>query len=211
MENTEQITEDAVLLRHTELCVGETALNQTRFIEERLVPALAKAGFIAKEPRTAEGYTKWMATQRRYVSYMFKGERDIPMKYKWIWLSCLPEPYRAECKKELQALTGSLFVQMPQETDIRMPAVSRLHNVMREVSEMMRDSLPASDGSLSSDDDPKAVQQYANQIADVIEEAFAELLAIQQGTGIMPKRQIMALMMSDFEKDHDAGLEDNAS
>lgn len=209
MEGNNFKTEDQIILSHTNRFLSETKWTKNSFIQRKLVPALVKSGFYKPEPSVVDEYEAWVSNQRRYLSNIFTGKRNFPLAWKWVWLVCLPEPYRGECKKELQSLTGSMFIPMPPETDVRMPTVSRLSNLVREVSEVMRDSLPAADGSLSPEDDPEAVQQYANQIADVIEEAFSELLAIQQGTGVMPRRQVMALMMSDFEKDHDGHQEDH--
>lgn len=214
MENTvnkDHYTEDQIILAHTNRFLSETQWTKNSFIQRKLVPALVASGFYKPEPSVVDEYDAWVTTQRRYLSNIFTGRVNFPLAWKWVWLSCLPEPYRGACKKELHSLTGSMFIPMPPVSDVRAPAASRLSDLMREFSEVVRDSRPAQDGAFSPDDSPAETQLYADQLVDLLEACFDELMAVQQGTGVMPSRQVKALMMSDFERDHDAGLEDDVT
>lgn len=210
MEAKEHYTEDQIILTYTNRFLSETKWTKNSFIQKKLIPALVAAGFYKPEPSVVDEYESWVSTHRRYLSNIFTGRVNFPLAWKWVWLSCLPDPYRGSCKKDLHALTGSMFIPMPPVSDVRAPAASRLSDLMREFSEVVRDSRPAQDGALSPEDSPAEAQLYADQLADLLEACFDELLAIQQGTGVMPRRQVMALMMSNFEKDHDGHQEDHS-
>jgi len=191
--------EDEIILRHTRRLFAETTWTQNRFINDRLLSEMARAGFIDPEPTDVDAFEKWSGNNRRNIINVFTGKTNFPLRWKWVWVNCLPDSHKIPCKKELQALTGSLYVPMPAYTSYRMPSASLLPDLIREFSEVMRDSSPAQDGYLSPEDSLESVQLYADQIADLLEASMRELINIQQGTGIMPARQVMAIMMSDFE------------
>lgn len=190
------MNEEEVLIRHT-LAWAETRGTNAKHFGEILIARLKEVGLAPEEPKTGKEYTTWIGTVRRRVSRIFNRISSIPLAWKWHWVECLPESYQDACRSELAAFTGSLHIPLPCHTTTRMPASSRLAQVTKEFSEVVAASSLAHDGFDPTDDTGEAAE-YMSQLMDLLQETVREMFAVQQGTGIISQRQLIALLSNEL-------------
>lgn len=188
------ITEDQILLARTLEWMTDKGVAKQKFAEAYLLPALRRAELVSEEPSQAADYEQWFASRRKMIGAMLNNNQNIPLSWKWPWVSCLPEPYQSRCRQDLMALNGSFYLPLPSTSEVRMPTVSRLSELHREFSEVIAASRPAHDGMLDARDEVGDLREYAGQLLDLVERATQELMNIQIGTGVISPRQMMAML-----------------
>lgn len=184
----EKHTEDLIIINHTRRWFSESSWDKTRFAKEKVLPALVSDGLYDPEPVLADDFQKWQDNRRRVIVKVIDGTGVFPFKWKWVWINCLPLEYRESCLRDLLALHGTLYIPLPETTDSRMPAESRIYNLTKEFSDVQMASRPAQDGSYDVRDDINETQYLADQLLELIEAAHCELRRIEMGTGIVPTR-----------------------
>lgn len=190
------VTEDQILLRHTTDWMTDKGISKQRFAEMHLLPVLRDTKLVTEEPGTGDSYDLWFGSRRKMITAMLNSKQNIPLAWKWSWVTCLPDPYQKRCRQELMALNNSFYLPLPAASNTRMPTASRLADIHREFAEMVAVSKPAQDGMLDTRDEVTELKEYAGQILDLIERAAQELVNIQTGTGVMSRRQLMAMLSS---------------
>lgn len=188
------ISEDQIILHYTNEWMTDKGVSKQRFARDYLVPALARAELVMEEPSKAESYELWFDSRRKMISKMLSCTGNIPLAWKWVWVKCLPNPYQKYCRQDLLALNGSFYLPLPEGNKDRRPMASKLAELTREFGEVMAASKPAQDGMLDMRDEVEDLREYAGQLLDLIEKASLELLHIQTGTGVMGRRQLLAML-----------------
>jgi len=196
-----QTSEDQILLAHTASWLSERGVSKQRFVEQYLLPSLREAELVTEEPSIADDYELWFQSRKKMVTAMLNCKQNIPLSWKWPWVVCMPEPYQYRCRQELMALNNSLYLPLPKGGDIRMPTVSTLSRLHKEFADVVAASRPAHDGMLDQRDEAAELEDYADQLLDLIESAAAELVNIQMGTGIIPRREMIALLNERLKHD----------
>jgi hypothetical protein len=196
-----QVSEDQILLSHTNNWLTDKGVSKQRFAEAFLLPALRKADLVIEEPSLAESYELWFQSRKKMVTAMLNNKQNVPLSWKWAWIGCMPEPYQSDCRQDLMALNNSFYLPLPNNNGERIPMVSKLHELHKEFGELVAASRPAHDGMLDSRDEVGELREYAGQLLDLIEKAAAELVNIQVGTGVIPRRQLLAMLNDRLQND----------
>lgn len=179
------ITEDQILISTTKKYLEETPETQATFAVNKLFPALREAGFKAvKKEETVDDVYKNIAAMKTWIGRILNTDREIPLKWKWVWLSCLPSPYRERCLHELSSLAQSTV-----------PSLNGLH-AAADVGALAKESgeaisamaIIASDGVYDHQDDPEAVKHALNELYDLRDSAQAQIDAIEAMTGHKVRR-----------------------
>ena len=183
-------TEDQIIIAHTDRLINSTRISLDKFASDFLVPALEAAGIIKYDAMEHAGeYLHWRNRNCVQFHRVMRGTTKFPLSWKWPWVNNLPEPFRTECRRELLALAGVLDIPIPHsDAEHSGHAKSRISKIMNEFSHVVSAAAPTHDGILDGFDDPVATERYASELLDVLEEIKSELLAIKQGTGIVPTR-----------------------
>lgn len=189
-----QVSEDQILLLHTNNWLTDKGISKQRFTESSLLPSLRNAELVTEEPSLAESYDLWFQSRKKMVTAMLNNKQNIPLSWKWAWIGCMAEPYQTQCRQELMALNNSFYLPLPKNNGARIPMVSKLHELHQEFGELVAASRPAQDGMLDLRDETGELREYAGQLLDLIEKASAELVNIQVGTGVIPRRQLIAML-----------------
>lgn len=191
---TRETSEDQIILNATREWMADKGVSLQAFARDRLLPALGRADLVQEEPGQAENYELWFDSRRKMITRVIKGSGYMPLAWKWVWVNCLPEPYQKRCRQELMALNNSFYLPLPAGNSERRPMASTLADLTREFSEVMAASKPAQDGMLDARDEVEDLREYAGQLLDLVEKAAQELVNIQTGTGVMGRRQLLALL-----------------
>jgi len=185
------MTEDKIIIAHTNRLLQETPWSIERFATELLAPNL-EALELSNETKItqADEYLRWKTAKGVQVGRILRATMNFPMSWKWAWVNALPEPYHSQCRKELLALAGVLDVPVPQikSTKCGCATKANLADMMREFADVVASSSPAQDGIYDDNDNKADTQKYTDEIIDVIEVLHRELLAVFQGTGCISKR-----------------------
>lgn len=181
------ITEDRILLDVTRTYLQETSESQITFAQEKLFPALAEAGIrLAKTATTAADFHKELANAKNQISRVFNEKQELPLKWKWIWVSCLPSPYRERCIFELDNLTHSTVPSVNGQH-----ASADIGHLAKELGEAIAaTAIIAADGKYDHNDSPAAVMDALNQLYDARDAALAQIAAIERATGHQVKRSV---------------------
>ncbi|MFR9656427.1 MAG: hypothetical protein SNF94_05515 [Rikenellaceae bacterium] len=197
------MTEDQIIIEHTNRWLQETPWSIERFATELLVPQLEQLELSnQKDITTADELHRWKSAKGVQVGRIIRASMNFPMAWKWPWLNSLPEPYRSECRRDLLALAGVLDVPLPNSKQGKCGQATRanLADMMREFADVVASSAPAQDGVYDSKDDKQLTQRYIDEMVDVIEVLHRELFAVRQGTGCMSRRHRLVLSVQLTEE-----------
>jgi hypothetical protein len=178
-----------VLLHHARQLIANSSYSQAKFIHDLLLPALIDAGLEKPEDhRTADEYESWRSAKVRQMNSIINGHTNLPLRWLWVWLDVLPEPYGAAARKEVLAQGGALSVDLSC-LEGRTTNRSDLPRLFREVADVMEAGADvAADGKYDHKDDCEELQALGNELTDVIELCVAELLAVNQATDLSGTR-----------------------
>lgn len=188
-----------LIIRHVDAYLEGTNTKRDTFVKESLLPLLIEYGFLV-EPENAYEFSRWQARHCKSVQRQLKGEISINVDWFHLFLLALPTDYQQAAKAEICGFLGSYFVPMtlnskvtPEPTEVGLSLLSK------EFGDVLHKASPAMDGVYSDQDNPVAVQQYANELQEVASAAIAELGRVYQGTGIEPAAY-RAMRLSPFFK-----------
>lgn len=179
------ITEDQIILDNTRAYLQQTAETQATFAGDKLFPALNAAGIrLAKTPKTEDDYFKQRANIQNQISRIITGAHHFPLSWKWVWVSCLPSPYRERCIHELESLAPSTAASTQGQHTI-----ADIAQLSKEFGEaILSVTVIAQDGKYDHNDSPQNVTSALNELYDLRDTAQAHINAIEQGTGVAVKR-----------------------
>jgi len=187
-------TEDQIIIQHTEAWFKKTGWNENQFAEQRIIPALEQEKpeperFDEKTASVPE-YKKWITSRKQKVARALNGSTTFPLHWKWIWLSCMDEPYRSACKADLLALSGAMDIPIPVYAPKASggPVRANIADFMRETADVLEAASPAHDGVYCRNDDIQAANNLCDQLLDVMNVCSRELAAIESGTGCRGRR-----------------------
>jgi len=179
------------MLDSTALCVRKFASRVSEAYAERVAPDQRQVPFRAGV--TLDDLCRAERHNAQIVSrYMDGTVKSLPADLEDAWVCALPEPYRAECERELARRRGNLAVRIAPVSEAG-DAVT-LGRLMVEVGELVDALAPAlADGRLTAADLPHA-RRILNESDDVI----AAVLGL--------RRQVQALLPGDKQgRDGNAG------
>ncbi|MFV0576089.1 MAG: hypothetical protein ACK5NC_11850 [Vibrio sp.] len=188
-----------LIIRYVDSYLESTNTKRDTFVKESLLPLLIEYGFL-KEPENAYEFTRWQARHCKSVQRQLKQEISINVDWFPIFLLALPDDYKQAAKAEVCGFLGSYFVPMTLNSKVTPePTEAGLSLLSKEFGDVLHKATPAMDGVYDDQDNPLAVQQYANELQEVAAAAIAELGRIYQGTGIEPAAY-KAMRLSPFFK-----------
>lgn len=136
----------------------------------------------------AASYSRWLASQKKKVSRVFKEEGYFPLEWKIVWLSLLPEPYQGNALAELLALMGMMPIPLPivinEENVIKTRA--NLNVVTHLFSQLMLRLNPALDGYYDSGDCRHELQELSDSYMSIVAQCKKEIAGIEV-IGIKPR------------------------
>ena len=181
------ITEDQIILAATRSYLQETSDSQVTFAQNKLFPALTNAGIrLAKTIETAQDFKKDLANAKNQIGRIFNGKQEFPLKWKWVWIDCLPSPYRERCIHELSALAHSTVPSQNGEH-----AMADIGLLAKESGEaIMAITVIAADGKYDHNDSPEDIQKALNEAYDLRDTAQAHIDAIERATGHSVQRSV---------------------
>lgn len=197
------MTEDKIIIGYTNRWLQDTTWSIERFATELLVPALVQLELSnQKDITTADELHRWKAAKGVQVGRVIRGSMNFPMAWKWPWVNALPEPYRAECRKDLLALAGVLDVPVPDlsASKVGYGTKANLADLMREFADVVSNSAPAQDGVYDREDDQAAAERYVDEMIDVMEVIQRELVAVRKGTGCSGRRHSLVVSVTTESK-----------
>ncbi len=186
---------DEILLYYANQMIANSSCSQSKFVHELLLPALTESGVVEDdEPKTAEDYEKWRSAKVRQINSVLNGKTKIPLCWLWPWLDVLPEPYGSKARKDFFAQAGVMDVS-PVDMEVA-EYKADLPSLFREVADVMSaGSGVAADGKYDSDDSPEELLALANEIVDVVEVSFKQLLALSAAVDLTNERASIFVQM----------------
>jgi hypothetical protein len=170
------------MLDATALCVRKFGARVAEEYAARVAPDLRQVPFRAGV--TLDDLCKAERHNAQIISrYMDGTVKALPADLEDAWVCALPEPYRAECERELARRRGHLPVRLsaPSESAETMT----LGRLMSEVGDLCAALAPAlADGRLTEADLP-----HARRILDESDDVIAAVLGL--------RRQVQALLPGD--------------
>jgi hypothetical protein len=180
-------TEREIVIDQTSRWLTNSDWSLERFAFERLAPALSAAGLIepVAQPEDVEQYVRLRKAWAMRVSRIYHGSLPLPLEWKWVWLSCLPDAFQRAARHELLALAGCFDVRLPEFIGgLALDATqARLGEVTREIGEFIASATPAHNGRYDRADDPAAVDSMLREGAEAIAALVNEMIAVSTGTG----------------------------
>lgn len=175
------------MLDATALCVRKFASHVADEYAARVAPDQRhvpfRAGVTLDDLCRAERHNAQIISR-----YMDGTVKVLPADLEDAWVCALPEPYRAECERELARRRGHLPVRLSPPTEAGQ--VMTLGRLMGEVGELVDALAPAlADGRLSEADLP-----HARRILDESDDVIAAVLGL--------RRQVQALLPGAKEAAH---------
>lgn len=177
----------SVVYGYTRRMLDETATNMNSFAmavaecylslvapDVRNVPLKLGEGDALIAAMKANGQTL-----RRYMDGTVKV---LPADLEDAWVSALPEPYRADCERDLAKRRGRLSLKV-QDDAVHAPAVG-MAELAAEFAQLVEALAPAlADGRLDEADLP-----YAKKILNESDDLMAALLSVRrQVTALLPE------------------------
>jgi len=181
-------TETDIVLGHTAQWFQNSEMSMERFAHDLLAPALEDAGLIerAQRPQDAEAFTKARKAWRQRVDRLFNGSQPFPLEWKWVWISCIAEPFRTEIANDLQIMAGMVPVVRPELRAVNgvESTRARIAQVMIEVGEFFQAAAePAGDGRYCRDDRAAASEMIEKGL-EAAGAILTELHALAAGAGV---------------------------
>lgn len=153
------------MLDHSELCVRKFAMRvaeeyfDLNALDQRTVPF--RWGVTVDELCRAEKHNAQIVTR-----YMDGTVKVLPADLEDAWVLALPEPYRAECERDLARRRGALSVKVVDRNEAS--EVVSLGHLMTEFGQLVDACAPAvADGRITEADRPFA-KRILNEADDVI-------------------------------------------
>ncbi len=181
------ITEDQIVLAATEAYLKNKDVSKTTFAVDKLFPALHTAGIrLTKSVENEEDFFKALSNAKNQISRIFGGTQALPLKWKWIWISCLPAEYQHRCIYELNSLG---LETVPSKLGAH--AMADIGLLAKESGEAITaTAVIAGDGKYDHNDSPEDIQKALNELYDLRDAAQAHIDAIERDTGQRVKRSV---------------------
>lgn len=190
-----EIAPDEIVLRHTKDLIANSNYSQAKFVHDLLLPALLEKGLESStDHRTADEYEYWRSAKVRQINNIINQNTNLPLRWLWVWLDVLPEPYGSRARKEFLASGGVSDISL--DVPVEKVGKADLPNIFREIADVMEaGAIVAADGRYDSQDDPEQLLKLSNELTDVIEAAANELIAIDKARSLKGSRAGVVVQM----------------
>lgn len=188
-----------LIIRHIDAYLESTNTKRDAFVKESLLPQLISHGLLV-EPENAYEFTRWQARHCKSVQRQLKGEITISIDWFFPLISALPCDFNQAALAEICGFLGSYFIPMTLNDEVSpKPVKAGLSLLSKEFGDVLHKAGPAMDGEYDHNDNPGDVQQYVNELNEVVSVGIAEIGRVYQGTGIEPAAY-RAMRLSPFFK-----------
>ncbi len=181
------VTEDQIILGITKAYLDSKKVSAATFASDNLFPALHAAGIrLAKTIKTEKEFFQALANAKNQISRIFRGTQELPLKWKWVWIGCLPTEYQQRCIYELNSL--SLETVPSKRGEHAMADIGLLAKESGEA--IIAITVIAADGKYDHNDRPEDIQKALNEAYDLRDSAQAHIDAIERATGQSVTRSV---------------------
>ncbi|KAB0476548.1 hypothetical protein F7Q91_19100 [Vibrio chagasii] len=180
-----------IVIAITETYLDEKNIERDTFVKQDLLPVLVRSGLL-DEPGEAKRYNTWANNQCKKIERLIKGETAFKADWVMPWISALPEPYLGKAMNEVCGFFGTYFTPMTLITgSVNKKSVkSGLSHISQEFADVLQKSIAVMDGMIDENDSDADLQQYANEVHELVAASISELGRLYKARGILPAAHI---------------------